>query len=68
MSAGVSELSVLGWQVAPAMDGSASKVWLQSPDGEGGDFDREEFEAVLASGFVTGEIGEAISRFFWENF
>lgn len=57
-----------GWWIGPAVSGRDDKVWINCPDGEGGDFCRAEFEAVLTSGFVTGDMEQAISRFFWENF
>lgn len=57
-----------GWVVGPSVCGRADRVWLGSPTGEGGDFDREEVEAVMTAGFATGEMGDMLERFFWENF
>lgn len=57
-----------GWFVDASMCGDTSKVWIGSPSGEGGDFDKAEFDAALNSGRVCGDVPDAVSRFFWENF
>lgn len=57
-----------GWSIAPAMGGDESKVWVQCPDGEGGDFCRKEVELALVAGFVSKDVGSALERFFWEKF
>jgi hypothetical protein len=57
-----------GWRIGPSISGDDTKIYIGSPGGEGGDFCKEEFEAVLAVGFAVGEMAPAIKRFFWENF
>lgn len=54
--------------VAPAVSGNPDKVWLRCQSGEGGDFCRHEFEAVLGAGLECGQVDEMLERFFWENF
>lgn len=57
-----------GWFADASMGGIADKVWIGAPSGEGGDFDRLEFEAVLTMGRLFGDIPQALDRYFWENF
>lgn len=56
------------WQTGPAICGDPHKIFIRCPDGEGGDFCREEFNSVLESGFIAGDVEGAVFSFFWENF
>lgn len=57
-----------GWVFGPSMVNDPAKVWIFAPSGEGGDFCREELEAVVAAGKLYGDVEGAVERFFWENF
>lgn len=56
------------WSTGPAICGDPCKIFIMCPEGEGGDFSRDEFNAVLESGFASGDVEGFVSRFFWENF
>jgi hypothetical protein len=57
-----------GFVIDASICGDDSKVFIGCPDGEGGDFNRVEFEAAVGRGRIFGNVRESLNTFFWENF
>lgn len=56
-----------GWTVIDSVAGRDDHVYIRCPDGEGGDFPKDDVLLVLNAVKLVGEV-DLLERYFWENF